>query len=500
MTSEELLKQYNDWKFRLSVYEMALSIIEIDKLTVAPVAGASYRDERTAFLAGEHFSIMTDEASLNVVKELKESAEDPDIRKEAETYYREIMKIVSIPKEDYVAFQRARDASYDAWVAAREADDYSIYEPHLKSMIEWSRKLYRYRDCNLPLYDQMLDDFEPGMNTAAYDRFFESIKEKLLPFIQKVIEAKPIDESFLYESCDTAKQKAWTEQVLLPYLRFDKDWGFQNETEHPFTSWTCENDCRTTTRYFENNVTSSVFSTIHETGHAWYEHNISPKYDGTILSTGVSSGMHESQSRFCENYLGRSLPFWQANYRSLQETFPDVFENISLEQFYRAINASKRSLIRTEADELTYPIHILIRYEIEKGLFSGSISTEHLDETWNEIYQKYLGVHADRASDGILQDVHWSDASFGYFPTYALGSAFAAQFFHAMKQQMDVDAALRENRYIDCIYWLKDHIHQYGARYSADEIMVMATGESFNPNYYLDYLIEKYSRLYSISL
>lgn len=499
MNFTEALKAYNDWKFRLSAYEMALSIISIDKMTVAPPAGAAYRDERSAFLAGESFSIETDPNIIPILRQISESDEaDPDLKKEASVYLREVMKIVSIPKEEYVAFDRDANASYDAWLEAKEKADYGIFEPHLKKMIEWKKKLYGYRDSDLPLYDQMLDDFEPGMNQSAYDRFFDILKAKLLPLIQDISQAEPIDESVLSRICPVDEQKRWTTEVLLPYLHFDPSWGYQNETEHPFTSWTCENDCRTTTKYLADNFTSSIFSTIHETGHAWYEHNIDPKYDGAILSTGVSSGMHESQSRFCENYLGRSRPFWTANYPSLQKAFPSQLGDVSLDVFMRAINASKPSLVRTEADELTYPIHILIRYEIEKGLFSGTISTEGLDRTWSGLYKEYLGVAPGNAAEGILQDVHWSSGDFGYFPTYALGSAFAAQFYHAMRRDIDVDGALESGRYIDLMHWLKEHIQKYGARYSADEIMKMATGEPFNPEYYTDYLTRKYRALYHL--
>ena len=497
MNPDDTLKRYNDWKFRLSAYDMALGIISIDKMTVAPPDGAAYRDARTAFLSGEAFAIQTDPEILPVLEQLKDNSDiDPDIRKEAELFHKEIMKIVSIPKEEYVAFELAANESYDAWLEAKTKSDYSIYEPHLKKIIEWKKKLYGYRNSSLPLYDQMLDDFEPGMNQESYDAFFDALKERLIPLIHRVMKQKPIAESFLYRDYDPELQKKWTTTVLLPYLGFDPSWGYQNETEHPFTSWTCVNDCRTTTRYDRNHLTSAIFSTIHEVGHAWYEHNIDPKYDGGILTSGVSSGMHESQSRFCENYLGRSLEFWEANYLSLERTFPDHLRGISLEQFFQAVNASKLSLIRTEADELTYPIHILIRYEIEKGIFNGTISTDHLDETWNEMYEKYLGVKAENASEGILQDVHWSEGAFGYFPTYALGSAFAAQFYYAMRQDLDVDLALKEGRYTDCISWLKEHIQKYGARYSASEIMEMATGEPFSPQYFLDYLEAKYSALY----
>jgi carboxypeptidase Taq len=217
-----------------------------------------------------------------------------------------------------------------------------------------------------------------------------------------------------------------------------------------------------------------------------------------ILSEGVSSGMHESQSRLCENYLGRTRAFWEYNYPFLQKQFPEQLGKIDLDTFVNGVNVGVPSLVRTEADELTYPMHILIRYEIEKGLFNGTISTEGLDQVWSDMYEKYLGIRPANAKEGILQDVHWSDGSFGYFPTYALGSAFAAQFMHAMRKDMDVDQALADNRYTDCIAWLKEHIQKYGCRYEADEIMKKATGEPFNVNYYLDYLEEKYSRLYQL--
>ena len=285
---------------------------------------------------------------------------------------------------------------------------------------------------------------------------------------------------------------------LLDYLAYDKSWGYQNETEHPFTDWVCENDCRTTTKYLEDNMVSAIFSTIHECGHAWYEHNIDPKYDGMILSNGVSSGMHESQSRLCENYLGRSKAFWEANYDKLTECFPDLLGGVSLDDFIKAVNVSTPSLVRTEADELTYPMHILIRYEIEKGLFDGTISTEGLDKTWADKYEEYLGIRPEHARDGILQDVHWSDASFGYFPTYALGSAFAAQFMDSMRKDIDVDSYLREGRYAEIEGWLREHIHRYGCRYNADEIMLKATGKPFDVNYYLDYLEDKYTKLYNL--
>ncbi len=497
MTKEELLKKYEEWVLKMSAYQMALAIIGVDKQTVAPKAGNEYRDLRTSILSGEAFSIQTDPEMKDVLEALLKEDIDDDTRRAVELYYKEMMNIMSIPKDFFVEHSNLVNESYNAWLEAKTKDDYSIFAPYLAKVIEDSKKIYSYRNSTESLYNQMLDDFEPGMNEEKYDQFFDKVKERLVPLIQKVVNAKQVETDFLYQNYPVEDQKAFSKE-LLKYLHFDEEWGYQNETEHPFTSWTCENDCRTTTKYLPNNLSSAILSTVHEVGHATYEHDIDPKYDGMILSNGVSSGMHESQSRLFENYLGRTVSFWKANYPTLLKYFPKQLEGISVEKYVDAINASTPSLIRTEADELTYPMHILIRYEIEKGLFNGTIPVEKLNETWNKMYKEYLGVDVPNDRDGILQDVHWSDGSFGYFPTYALGSAFSAQFMKAMRKDIDVDKLLENNQFDEIIAWLKEHIHQYGCRYTADEIMLKATGEPFNPDYYLDYLEEKYTKLYNL--
>ena len=498
MTTEEKLKKYRDWIFQCSAYQMALAVIGIDKQTVAPPAGASYRDERSAYLAGELFSLETDPEIVSLLGELKD---DPEVGAEDQRaialYYKNAMDSVLIPKEEFVAFQKLCDESFDAWIQAKSKADYRIFEPYLKRVIEGKKRLYGYRKSEKSIYNQMLDDFEPGMTEEKYDAFFRSLKERLIPLIRKVKEKKQIPSDFLHQKFSVDEQKKFM-QELLAYLHFDSSWGYQNESEHPFTSWTCENDCRTTTKYIENEPVNAILSTVHEVGHAYYEHNIDPKYDGMILSDGVSSGMHESQSRLCENNLGRSRAFWEYHYPRFQRHFPNELGNISLDEFYRAVNLSEPSFVRTEADELTYPLHIVIRYEIEKGLFNGTISTENLDQTWNAKYKEYLGLDVPNDRVGILQDVHWSDGSFGYFPTYALGTAFAAQFMHAMRKDLDVDSLLQNNRYDTIMQWLKEHVQHYGCLYDAGEIIKRATGEEFNVKYFLDYIEEKYTKLYAL--
>ena len=497
MTKEEMLKAYEDWLFRRSAYQMALAVIGIDKLTVAPAAGGGYRDRREAYLAGELFTIANDPEMIAVLKELKDDESvDADVRRGMQLYYEEAMKTMCIPKDEFVAAQELFSRSYDAWLQAKTEDNYAIFEPYLKQVIETQKKFYGYRNSSQPLYDQMLDDYEPGMTQEKYDVFFDALRERLVPLIRKVTQAPQIDDSLLFEYYDIESQKKFMDE-LLGYLGFDSSWGYQNETEHPFTSWTCENDCRTTTKYLDHNLSSAILSTVHEVGHATYEHDVDSRYDGMILSEGISSGMHESQSRLFENYLGRTEAFWQYNYPVLQKYFPQL-RDTDVHEFVRMLNVSRPSLVRTEADELTYPMHILIRYEIEKGLFNGTISTEGLNRTWKDMYKKYLGVDVPNDRDGILQDVHWSGGSFGYFPTYALGSAFSAQFVKKMREEIDVDEALRSGNFAACVSWLKEHIHQYGCRYNADEIMRMATGREFDVNCYIDYLEEKYTKLYNL--
>ncbi|MCR5793932.1 MAG: carboxypeptidase M32 [Solobacterium sp.] len=498
MIAKEKIEKYKDWIFRMSAYNMALSVIGIDKLTVAPAGGNAYRDERSAFLAGELFTISTDPQMAEILKEMKDDTDiDPDDRRAAQLYYKEMTNRMCIPKDEFVAYNQLQNRSYDAWLEAKTKNDYSIFAPYLQQIIEGAKKIYGYRNSSEDLYDLMLDDFEPGMTREKYDVFFDAVRNQIIPLIRKVTEAEQIDDSFLYQDFPVDRQKQFTDE-LLPFLHFDKDWGYQNETEHPFTGWICENDVRTTTKYLKNNVMSAIFSTVHEVGHATYEHDIDDRYDGMILSEGVSSGMHESQSRLFENYLGRTDAFWEVNYPVLRSYFPEQFEGITKEAFMKAVNVSRPSLVRTEADELTYPVHILIRYELEKALFSGELPTEGLDKVWDDMYEKYLGVRAEKASRGILQDVHWANGNFGYFPTYALGSAFSAQFMHKMREDIDVDRALSEGHMEICIEWLKENIHKYGCRYDADEIMRMATGEPFNVQYYVDYLTDKYSKLYGL--
>lgn len=343
------------------------------------------------------------------------------------------------------------------------------------------------------LYDVLLEDFEPGFPMAVLDPFFSQLKEVILPLLKKANERAPqIPDDFLFFYYPIEKQKAFNE-YLLDYLGFDRKRGVMAESAHPFTTNLHKSDVRITTHYYPNMLASAIFSTIHECGHALYEQGISDELSQTPIGGGASCAMHESQSRFYENMLGRSLAFWKPLYGKLQESFPEQLNSVSLETFVASINKAVPGLVRTESDELTYCLHIIIRYELEKKLVDGNLSVEELPKAWNDLYEKYLGIRPANDAEGVLQDIHWSQGSLGYFPSYALGNAYAAQIYHQMKKELNPDALMEEGKLSVITDWLHEHIHQYGETYEARELLKRVTGEDFNPQYYFDYLQEKFS-------
>ena len=496
MNKEEMIKKYEEYRERLNAYELMINTVCFDKNTIAPVMGNKYRNQMLNIIVGEAYVIETDPEIIKLVDELSEMDLGEDLNRDVFLTKKSLESVSKFTKEEVMEFNNAFSESFDAWLVAKEKGDYSLFEKHLIKVIEIAKKKAVRRNPEALAYNVMLDDYEEGMTIERYDEFFKLIKEELLPLIKEVDSKKDyIDDSFLYKYYPKDKQALFNER-LKEYICFDKSWGYLGQSEHPFTNGLSKNDVRITTNYDEYNIASNIFSVIHEVGHAHYEHNILDKYDGTNIKKYISSGMHESQSRFLENYVGRRKSFWIPLYPYLQELFPENLGAVDLDTFIKTINASKCSLIRTEADELTYPIHILIRYEIEKGLCDGSISCDKLNETWNQKYKEYLGVDVTNDRDGILQDVHWSDASFGYFPTYALGSAFGAQFLATIEKEMDLDNLLENGKFDELVAYLRDHIQFDGALHNYEYILNRATKEDFNPRYYVDYLKNKYTKLY----
>ena len=500
MTTQEMLQKFKEYQLKISSYALALQTMSFDSETIAPKNSGKYRNPRMAFLSGELFSIESSEDYYEVLNYLA-NAEDADslIRKECQEILKSIRKQRNIPKDKVVAYSQLTMDSFDVWQQAYHNKDYASFEPYLKKVYEAVIDQLQYRDdyAQKSNYDLLLDDYEPGMSTKDYDAFFQLIKDNLIPLIKKITEKEQFRKDFLYRTYPIDVQEK-TMRKIMEYMHFDFDSGLISTSLHPFTSSFSKYDNRITTKYLENKLDSSIFSVIHESGHATYNAQVSEDLSDTYFFNNMSSGMHESQSRMFEIYLGKNRAFWEANFPLLKEAYPEQLKDVSLDEFYLAVNAAEPSFIRTEADELTYPLHIVIRYEIEKALINGELSFDQLNEVWNDKYEEYLGIRPENDQQGILQDVHWSEGLIGYFPTYALGSAYSAQFLHAMRKDLNVEECLRNNEFTRIREWLKENIQKYGGYHLPKEQVKIATGEEFNPQYYINYLVDKYTKLYNL--
>lgn len=498
MTKNEALKIYTKTNEKLNYYNLLIQTASFDKETIAPIKGNEQRNDAMSFMYGEIYDIETSKDYIEAVKTLHDLDLGSDSNRELSLRYKSLQNSIKFSKEETVEFNKLCFEAGDSWLLAKSKGDYKIFESYLKKLVEISIKRAKVKNPKATPYNVQLDDFQDGMDIKQYDKFFDGIKKELLPLIKNIDNKKAlIDDSFAKNKFDVDKQRKLSE-LLLKYLNFNSDWGYLGESEHPFTTNLSKNDCRTTTHYYEDNFISSIYSIIHEVGHAYYDHQIDSKYQGTMIQYGITMGMHESQSRFNENYIGKRKAFWSTLYPKIQKLFPESLKDVSIDDFIKACNKVECSKIRTQADELTYPIHILIRYEIEKDLFSGKLKTKDLNKVWNKKYKEYLGLDIKNDSEGILQDIHWSMGSFGYFPTYALGSAIGAQLLNKMESELDVDKLLETNKYSQIQKWLKDNVQKYGALYDVNTLLKKVTGENFNSKYYINYLKKKYKSLYKI--
>ncbi len=498
MKNNKALKIYKDTNRLIGAYNTLVSTAYFDKDTIAPKKGNKKRNEVLSLMSGEIYSLETRKEYLDAVEELKK--QDFGFEMNREIYLRDkaLQDITKFTKEETMAYTQALMNAQDSWIKAREHKDYRYFEKDLLKLIDLTKERLKKRNPDVDPYDLLLDDYQEGMNSKKYDAFFNRIKEELIPLIKEVsARQEMVDDSFLHRYYPADKQRQFA-KILIKYLHYDPSWGYMGETEHPYTSMICEDDIRITTRFIENDISAALFSIIHECGHAYYDHQVEKRYLDTMIHDGISMGVHESQSRFNENYIGKRRSFWVKLYPELVKIFPENLKDVSLDDFIRAINRSCPSFIRTEADELTYPIHILIRYEIEKGIFRGAIDLKDLSKIWNQKYKEYLGLDVSNDFEGILQDIHWSQAYFGYFPTYALGSAIGAQLVATMNKQIDVDGLLEKGKYPAIQKWLKEKIQRYGALYTYDDLLKIATGKKFDPDHYIKYLKNKFKKLYKI--
>lgn len=400
---------------------------------------------------------------------------------------------------------RAAALAEPAWARAREEDDWEAFRPHLEKVLSLRREAAeRLTNGGSPYgspYDAMLDLYEPGATVAGLRDTFREVREGVVSLLRGISDSggleedreKPLRGLFPEEA-----QEAFGRGVI---SRFGYDWrrGRQDRAAHPFCINFGPDDVRITTRFDPGVFSVAFFATCHEAGHALYEQGVDPAYASTPLGGGVSMGVHESQSRLWENLVARSRPFWSYSYPRLQEAFPEALGGVGLESFYRAVNAVRPSPIRTEADELTYNLHVLLRFELEISLFRGDLAVADLPEAWNAKTEEYLGFTPESAAEGVLQDVHWSAGHFGYFPDYAVGNVLSAQLFEeAVRQHPGIPAAMEAGDFGDLLGWLRKNVHRPGKKHDPEDLVKRATGRPLDPAPYLRYLREKFGELYSI--
>jgi carboxypeptidase Taq len=386
--------------------------------------------------------------------------------------------------------------SFEAWELARKQNDFNTFKPFLKQIIELKRREADLITFENHPYDALLDEFEPGMKVETLDKLFGKLRIGIQSILNKIPQ-KNTDSSFMHKNYPHSEQ--WKMGLdVLDKMGFNFEHGRQDISTHPFTITFSPQDVRITTRIDENNLNEMLWSCLHEGGHALYEQGLSYKEHGTPISEAASLGIHESQSRFWENHIGRGKSFWSFYYPQLQSFFPEQLGLISERHFYCAMNEVKPTLIRTSADELTYHMHIIIRYEIEKALIDGSLDVDDLKEKWQELYRNYLGIEVPDDNHGLLQDVHWAHGSFGYFPTYTLGSLYAAQMNHAMKmQESKMESNIAKGDFTFIKEWLKNSVFDKGRWYTSEELCEQMTGEKLNDRYFLEYATDKFNDIYT---
>jgi carboxypeptidase Taq len=500
MKVAHLEKEFLDYVKKMCAYNEALGLLYWDLRTGAPKQGVEQRSEVIGMLSSDVFKMSTSEEMAAYIANLANQELSETTRKVLEECKKEYERNKKIPAEEYKEFVILQSKAESVWEEAREKSDFKMFSPYLEKLVDMTKRFVKYWGYEGNMYDVLLDLYEPGITVAVLDQVFGELREKIVPLVKQISESpnKPVT-NFLFETFPKENQRQFSLDILAK-MGYNFHAGRLDETVHPFAIGLSPGDVRVTTRYDELDFRTAVFGTIHEGGHALYEQNISTELTGTPLCSGTSTGIHESQSLFYENIVGRSLLFWKNNYDLLKKYTNGQFNKVEIADFYRAINESKPSFIRIEADELTYPLHVIIRYEIEKGLFNGEIEVKDLPMIWNDMYEEYLGIRPENDAEGVLQDVHWAGGSFGYFPSYALGLLYAAQFKNKMLEELpNFDLLLEEGNLLPIKEWLTKNIHQYGKLKKPLEILNDVTGEGLNAQYLIDYLYEKFGKVYQLN-
>lgn len=497
------LEEFRKYVRKIQSYGEALGLMYWDLRTGAPRKGVEVRSEVIGELSGEMFKLQTSDELGEYITYLTAPAVFDTLDEVNQKIVKEVQKEYDhskkIPADKYQEYVVLTSQAESLWEDAKHTSDFAMFQPYLEKIVAFNREFIELWGIKETPYDTLLDMYEPGMTVAKLDVVFGELRSKVVPLVAAVQQSSnQPDTAMLHAEFDKEAQKKFS-RFILEQLGYDFQAGRLDESAHPFATGLNPGDVRITTRYLTHDVTSALFGTIHECGHAHYEQNINKELIGTPLCTGTSMGIHESQSRFWENMVGRSRPFWNRYYGELQELFPQQFGKVAVEDFYRATNVAQPSLIRTESDELTYNLHIMIRYEMEKAIFNENVSVSDLPQLWNAKYKEYLGVEPSHDGEGVLQDVHWAGGAFGYFPSYALGNMYAAQMMNTLKQQMpEFEQLVEQGNLIPIKEWFVERVYQYGKMLTPAEIIMKMTGEELNPAYLVQYLTDKYHDIYDL--
>lgn len=483
--------------------QKAAQLLMWDRQVIMPEAGNEIRTKQITTLRRLTHNMFTDDSFGELIEAAADEVEEmPYDSNEASLvrYLRETYEDERKLPEDFVArVSEVSGKAHGVWVRAREADDFSSFAPYLEQIVELGREMAELYGYDEFLYDALLDKYEKGVTTAQVRELFDATKAATVPLLEAIQSSgADVSDDILKQPYDIEGQKAFANYIA-DAVGYDFERGYLGTAVHPFASSFSRDDARITTRWYPDYLNPSLFGTLHESGHAIYEQGTHADLARTPLARGTSMGLHESQSRMFENYIGRSLPFWQAHYGKLQETFPQQLGDVPVEQFYRAINKVQPSFIRVEADELTYNLHIILRFELEQALLSGDLAVNDLPDAWRDKMKSLLGVVPPTDREGVLQDIHWARPSFGYFPTYAMGNLYGAQLFAAAKaQDPAVETDLNEGKVDALMAWLRENIHQHGKKFHASEIIERATGNALSPQPFIEYATAKFSDIYEL--
>jgi len=499
---EERETAYERLKDRLAAVRdlrSARSLLFWDQQTYMPAGGLAGRAEQMATLSRIGHEMLTDAETGMLLDSSwpEQSSEEGALVRRARRDYERATKL---PSSLVAQITRTTTIAERVWVEARAKSDWSLFAPHLSQILTLKREAAELLDYDDPPYDALLEGYEPGAKKARIEAMFEELKKGIVPLIRAVAAQGDGNRATpLYGAFGEAEQEEFGRAVVTDF-GYDWERGRQDRSVHPFCINFGPGDVRITTRFNKGWLASALFSTFHESGHALYEQGVNPAYARTPLGGGTSMGVHESQSRLWENLVGRSRMFWSHYYPKLQGVFPETLSGVDSETFYEAINVLSPSKIRVEADEVTYNLHILLRFELEVALIEDSLSVEDLPDAWNAKMEEYLCVAPKNDAEGVLQDIHWADGLFGYFPTYTVGNVLSVQFFEeALKAHPEIPTQMEKGEFSLLLSWLRENVHQHGSRYYPDELVWHATGRPLDTIPYLSYLKSKFGELHSLA-